>query len=491
MASQPQTVPIVPSGTHPQSSSTGTQIRGRGYFRGRRAQRQRTQASRAQADINVNAAPVQLDSKFLGFHSLNRGNAKVTLNQGFTEIVGSDYAATIKAVQSSRGFYGPAAQPLDWEYLTRGVTGGLCLASAVKLIQATPNSQLPQISLVHNFRHFTLHVPRSFVQILDLIGKTDYQDWVIRVQENADLIQRLLLKAIKYFKQNADFLARHVTLNPADTALFNGLDAINYTGFDDVFFATRSSVVAIKKRATAWLDHQLRQNFVVAVNNVNYSFGYPQLPSDTPTQAQVQAWLALFDNAVHPNYQNIILTGCLLLLDLRWLEHPDQQLQQLDPAFVGTPVAAFTIINLLNACGLHHVYEFLSAQHFVEIGRSCYEYYQETITIRLHSIFVMVQQGTSTLGSPAQLVLAPADLLRDRNTDGLMRRDLDNNLNHCISYVKLDVSHQVIKSAMIRLVKEVELDPDYEGHFTSSLVSIRRGFLSLDGMIYQQQRLNS
>jgi len=168
-------------------------------------------------------------------------------------------------------------------------------------------------------------------------------------------------------------------------------------------------------------------------------------------------------------------------------------LRRLDPAFRDSIVADLTPTDLLNASGLHHYTEFLSKQRFIEFGRSSYTYYESTITQRLKSIFHLVNQGISTLGSPAQLVFTPADLLTDKTDPnkpdyhGLPRIDLDRNLNHCLSYVKLETADKVIKSAMIRLVKDVELDPDYEGHFTNALTSVRRAYLSHDGLVFSQQ----
>src|SRR5437763_1535537 len=69
-------------------------------------------------------------------------------------------------------------------------------------------------------------------------------------------------------------------------------------------------------------------------------------------------------------------------------------------------------------------------------------------------------------------------------------KDINPALNHCSSYIKFDKDGEIVKSAMISLVNSVELDPDYQGHFTMPLYNIRKSFLSLDGLLYSQQKMN-
>ncbi|CAG8651283.1 9655_t:CDS:1 [Paraglomus brasilianum] len=457
-------------------------------------------ANRARQDIRPDVPPVQLDAKFLGFTAPVRGNAKVELNHGFTEIVANDFRGTIKVYQESKGFFDRNAQPLDLEYLTRGLAGGLCLSTASKLIQATPASELPQIATFQSFKEFQLSVPRSFLTIIDLIGKIDYRDWVIRIKDNPGSIKRFILKAIRYFKANDDFNEEFVLLTDDEQAKFDNLDNIPLNKFDEIFFDDKGSVEKIHSLAETLLEKKMANSFTVKVGENQVYFGYPPLPTMHTKQAIIE-WLGELDGQVHPHAENIGRVGVLLLVDLDWLEHPDTELQRLDTTFRDSVVGELTPIQLLNASGLHHYTEFLSKQRFIEFGRSCYTYYASTITQRLKSIFHLVNQGISSLGSPAQLGFTPEDSTADKTDPGipdyhgLPRIELDRNLNHFLSYVMLDIdiADKVTKSAMVKLVKHVavESDPDYyyECHLTNALTSIRRAYFSHDGLVFSQQRM--
>jgi len=357
------------------------------------------------------------------------------------------------------------------------------------LVQATPNSQVPAIATFRSFREYHLDVPRTFVQILDLLGKTDFGDWIIRVKHNQDLIQRLLLKGIVYSGRNGDYTDEFIYFDDDDRNKLKNLENITFENYDSIYFPTTDSVDAIKTKIGKWIDMKLRRNFAITLGSKEVMFSYPQLPNESPSKQEVLAWLNMFDKDFHEDYSQIICTGCLYLVNLNWLNNASKPMKDIDSDFVTSPVAERTPIELLNASGLHHIDEFLSKKHFIELARSGYTYYNTTITQRLKSIFVLVPQGISTVGSPAQLVFVPKDQIikRDQHTQ-LPRHDINPNLNHCLSYVKLEISDKVIKSAMIRLVEDVDLDPDYEGHFSSALSSIRRAFLNLDGLTYSQSR---
>jgi hypothetical protein len=447
----------------------------------------------ARSQINRGAAPVPLDDKFLGFTSVERGNARVTINHNVTEILGNDYRDTISAGQSNRGLFDQNGNPYELDYLTRGLTGGFCLSIALKMIQATPASKIPQIATFRSFKEYQLQVPRNFIQIIDLIGKTDYQDWVIRIDNNLLTIKRMFLKCLKYYKQNADFIDDYVYLDQNELGRFNGLDNLTMRSFSDIYFDDEDSVKSIKKRARAWLDERLATRFEVPVHRddndpINVVFSYPQLPSDLTPQ-NIVTWLQTFVQGIHPDYNNILLTGALLLIKQNWLENINTAMRVIDPIFDGTAIQNNTPLELLNACGLHFYSEYLTKPNFITLSRSCFTYYESKITQRLKSLIHLVNQAPSTLGSPAQLVLIPEDQLFERNDHGMHRFDLNRNLNHCISYVKLATDSSVIKSAMINLVEDVDLNPDYEGHFKTSLFSIRKAFLSTDGLLTSQQRM--
>jgi len=469
------------------STQPGASPRGRG--RGFRRSNDRRNEQKARAQINPAGAPIQLGDKFQGFTVAERGNAKIEINHSFTENVASDYRNVIKTSQEANSRFDQAGNALDLDLLTRGLAGGLCLSTALKLLSATPGGQRPDVSFLDALQHYEIDVPVKFVTILDLIGKCDYQDWTLRIEDNPGLIQRMLLKAIKYFKQDPDFTADYVFLNAADTLLFNALDPISMLDFELIFFADRISAKRIKAKAKDWLDSKLSENFQITIGAHDITFSYPQLPADI-THNSIIDWLAMLNAAHHPDMNAIAFTGVLLLIDQCWLENPTLTMQQIDANFTNTPVAAQTPVQLLNACGLHHYTEYLSKEHFIQISRSCFTYYQTTITNRLRNITTLTKQGKQSLGSPAQLVMVPPEYRVVRHDHGLTRRDVDPACTHSFSFVKLDAAQSVIASSMVTLVKDIELDPDFRGNFAVPLKTIARPYFSAD-MLYQWKTTNN
>jgi len=456
----------------------------------------------AQKDIKPDAPEIHIGGDFIEWNPTKRGNARVTLNHGFIEIVAHEYRKTIYQNRSILGIFDQEdAEPLGVSNLSSAIAAGLSFSTAVKLVQATPQSEKEALGEMLHLSSYKLHLPRTFHPILDLIGKTDYNDWKIRVEDNPGLTKRLFLKSIKHMKGVKEFESYN-SLTEEEQARLNQLDEIGFKDMDIIFFDDIGSVKKLKSLAEEWLSAKMNESFkrYVRYKDENgtdklgeFLMGYPPIPR-VRNKDSILAWLASLNSSVHPDAETIGRAGVLLLADLRWMERPTSAMKDIDRKFTETPVSDLTPIQLLNACGLHHYTEFLSKQNFFSMTKKVHSCYCSSLTVQLKSVFAMMEQGTSTLGSPAQLVLTYEDIKRTIDRDhpewkGFDRVDLDRNATIANSFVDYKVGDQVTRSAMVQLVKEVELDPDYEGKFRKSLVTIRENYLARDAMISSQARV--
>jgi len=449
-----------------------------------------TAQQRAEKEIDKSAPPRLFSGKFMEFFSEQRGNVKVKIDHQVTERAASEYKKSIQTTLLSKSILDRQAQPIQLDNLARATAVGLCLSLAIKLINATPISKQPDVSYFHTFRDYQVRVPKSFLQVLDLVGKCEYGEWILRISNNSLAIRRLFLKALGYARQDPDFVRKYVHFaNNNDLNAFNTLP-LDYRLYGSIIFPDKNCVPELKRMADDWLRQQLSQDIIVNVGGNNVVFGYPQLEQD-PTDQQVIAWLNKFVGAQHPNTPNIIGAGSLLLCNPTWLQNPNATLVQLDHAtFNGTPVANMTPIGIMNAFNVHHQYEYINDAKFKEILDHCFEYYNSDMQPILHNVFTMLNQGVSAFGNIAQVVTIDDTFLRDYVgpvADGFPRKDVDSQCNEVQSFLQYNVADKVVLAGSLSVAEEVEMLPDYKAYHSVKFRVARASFFNTDQLIWSQQ----
>jgi hypothetical protein len=469
-------------------------------FRGKRPNYKNR--NRAEQDINPDAAPKDLSGLINSITQLDRGNVKVTLDDEFVERAGQDYLEIIASVQRNRNHLEDNGNPLEHGYLVAGTMVGLSLATARKLIIATPESQRATISEFFQVPQYDIKIPSTFVQLSDMLGKVSQGDWNIRMKYNSMMIKRFLTKGLLYASSNADFLATYI---PNDDGQHDGLAALRETRISSVVFEDQASAEyikdSIKKKLTQLLTRYLvYDNQVDGDGHVRFSYAVPQLNVDTATRVEILEWLGNLNADFHsdPNddnfFQNLVCCGLSLLVNHFWLSDMTTRLRDLDAAFRNINVLGdLTVRQLLNAGGYNHIQQFVARAQFKTYFESLFTYYSLTITPRLHIFYKMVNQGLGSLGSPAQMIYLGEEAFTWKeyppNVVGLNRREIKSGYREAYSYLKMDLIDPVVKCAMYGITADVEVSADYWITYSRALTNIRANFASKDNIIMSNIKL--
>jgi len=431
----------------------------------------------ASSQINKDAKPMEFQAAFTGFVPTTRGNAFVDVNPTFPEYFASAVAPVLKTYQERHNYYDDNGQLRDVEYLCEGLNAGLNFAAAVKLINATPESSLGEIAAVSEYGKFLTTIPPQYSMVLDLVGKTDYYDTVIRIENNATLIQRLFIKAIKHAWNNDDFRNQcgHLNIDPARIA---DLTNITDRNIETVVFNDAGSVKWIKKTAQEYLTRFQSQDVNLRIvdsagNNHDVIVACPQLESN-PTKNQVLLWFQKLGD--HINHRdNLVLAGLLSIVEPRWIGQYDTVLATIDRAFAGTLAANVTPREVFNLADLHHYTEFFNHQTYKQLIEETQIYYESTIINRLQFIIKLVKQGKQTFGNAAQLVINRTPTQPFRNYDFQDTFDIDvnsNSANELQCSKKLQTPGSIVLSGAFRITRDVRYTESYVGYAEKAFKNI-------------------
>jgi hypothetical protein len=459
---------------------------------------------RAEQQINKDAKPESISKLINSIVQLDRGNVKVTLDDQFVERFGQNYLNTVALVQQNRNHIDANGFPIDHDTLTYGVLTGLSLSVARKLFLATPDSQRGTVLQFNSLQQLDIEVPKTYIQILDMIGKTkadESKDWNIRVKYNEMMLKRFLTKGLKYAACDDNFLHNYIPNTAGEHALLQGL---LQTNIGMVVFGDDASAEFIRDNVKSRLRTLLTRNLVFNAfdaqgNALQINIGVPQIDPDNASRAQILNWLALLDNVTHsdPNdgnfFNDLLCCGLSLLVNKFWLADMNQNLQAVDPAFNNIAVlAGLTVQNLLNAGNFFHIQQFVARANFKNFYESAFTFYSTTVTPRLKSIISMVNQGNASFGSIGQLIYVDRENFHDenygQNVFGIDRTEINTGTRLAYSLLKVDLVDAVVKSAMCGLVRDVEVGADYEISFTQSLTAIRDNFSSKDNVLLSNVR---
>jgi hypothetical protein len=449
----------------------------------------------SERDINRDAPPKDLSGLIGNMQLLDRGNAKVVLDHEFVERAGQDYFEIIASVQRQRDRLDQNGNPQEHAYLANGTIAGLSLATARKLVTATPESQQAVITEFNQIPKFDIKIPSTYVQLCDLLGKSSYNEWNVRIRYNDMFIKKFLAKSLKYASGNQDFLLNYI---PNNNGQHNNLVAMRNDDLHNLVFEDATSAQYIIDTVKVRLKELLARNLIFNCfdNNgapIALNFAIPQFNVDTAGRPEILNWLGLLDANHHadPNDQNfftnVLACGLLLLINRFWLNDMNALLVNLDNAFANIPALAnLTVRGILNAGGFTHIQQYIARADFKSFYESCFTYYSLTIQPRLNNFFRMVNQGIGSFGSPAQLIfLLDEEFIQQnyQNNTGIDRRDIRSGTREAYSYVKMELIDSVVKAAMYGITKSVEVGSDIWITYQRPLVNIRGNHSAKDNIL--------
>jgi len=428
---------------------------------------------KAEMLINPDAKPISVNTLFTGFAPMQHGNVQVTIDHTVPERFASFLATHVMSYHSSHRLLNTTTgRPLNPKHSIRTLVAGLNLAFGLKLLHAAPRSQLAELEEFAVFESLTVETVSSFTEILDLIGKTDHYDAVLRVKDNPSLIRTSFLKAVRAALKNPDFID-YAALDLAAINRLTPLAAFTETDIISVVFALPDTSRKVQTLGRLRLSELLQETIRLQVDGVAHSFSPPYI-SGTSTKAQIIAW----SPQVTERFQRdqLLLAAVLTVFQTSWMKHLDEPLSDIDHDFVGTDFADITPNQILHASGLYAIDEFFpDPADFKHLVCQVVNYWTDHIPL-FKCMFKIVDSGKSSFGSPAQLVQCPDDQL-ERYRHHLLGNQFTTQVPVATSNVvtssrKIDLPDKVALSAAISLVRAVEWLPAFRGSTTITLKEI-------------------
>jgi len=448
----------------------------------RRPQKSDKLKKQAQAAINPDAKPVPLSNLFSGFTPDLRGNVEIEIDYDIPERFVAQAESVIRN-QPNINFLlnGEADSSLAF---MREMASGLNLSVALKLIHATPQSGISEIADLNVLSDMSVRVPTNFIQVVNLLGKTDYYDSTLRVRDNSYAIRLHLLKAIWLALKTQSFQAHPG--NFVDwTDDMSRLLKLTAADLKAIVFDDYTTVATLKRRARERLDTILRETTTVDDGDKTFTVS-PAYLDPKATKAQFIRWM----NTIPPGFATSQVTmatiGICTIFDRRWLKKLDTPLQELEPLFTGTPMDDVTPRQVLAELNTRFI-----GQYFPEPGNFLQSsldtiawFSNESVT--LGTILDYTDMSKTTFGHAAQLTyLDPSDLTTHRSyytivsmttdemPDGFLSVQVPKrDATMIYSAKKLTAPGEILTAASSSVTRNVHLREKFKGFTTQPLSSI-------------------
>lgn len=440
----------------------------------------------AQAAINRSAKPVPLSTFFSGFNADTRGNIEVELDYNIAERYVSSMIPEIENHPNLNFTFPGEDEPTPTAI--RHFGAGMNLAIGLKLLQSSPKSELSDTRMFRDLVDHTVHVPTSFIEILNLLGKTDHYDATIRVRDNPQRIRYHFLKAIWLALKTQSFQATPGYLVDYLDNLLR-LSEVAATDLHLILFDDTSTLRALKREGRKILEQRLRTSITRTVHFDQMSPGVvckicPPYLKANPTTEEFLDWI----DSVHPAFLESDLTSLATIEVFRahWLEKLDTPMSVLDAAYVDTPFAAITPRTILHSVGVRYYKQYFPSRlDFINTLIQVFDWYNSQ-SYNLSSMCNMRETSKTSFGNAAQLVMVDKDHQTDfkhfyQQTMITPAGALDHYLQFKIPVLTANKSHcckklatpgPILLAQMAMITKSVYQKENYVGFTTRPLSSM-------------------
>jgi hypothetical protein len=437
----------------------------------------------AQAAINPTAKPVPLSNLFSGFTPDLRGNVEIELDTDIPERFVAQAESVIRNLPNINFILnGEADSSLAY---MREMLSGLNLSVALKLIHATPQSGISEIADLHILSDMSVRIPTNFIQVVNLIGKTDYYDSVLRVRDNSFTIRLHLLKAIWLALKTQSFMAHPGNFVDWSDNMSRLLQ-LTASDLKAIVFDDYSTVAALKRRARERLDSILKETTTVRDNDKLFTVS-PAYLDPKATKAQFIQWLETIPPGFTTSQVTMGTVGICTIFDRRWLKHLDTELANLDASFTTTPLSDITPREILEELDTRFIGQYFpQPSNFVQTTLDVIAWFSNE-SVALGTLLDYTDMSKTTFGHAAQLTyLDRNDLSTHRSyytvlsttsdeatPDGFLSVQVPKrDATMIYSAKKLTAPGEILTAASSAITRNVHLREKFKGFTTQPLTTI-------------------
>lgn len=420
---------------------------------------------KAQKAINAFAPPLSISNLFGGFRPDVRGDLEIELDLEIPERFAMSQAQALQSnTETNFAFDG---EPDGVTAGLKHIASGASLGIAQKLLQSAPTSQEALLAEFMVLRDLTVMVPTSYLEVLALLGKTDYLESKIRVEDNPYIVKYHYLKAIWYATQLRSWHASPGADVPYEAGLTRLMN-LRVSDLQNVVFNDVTSVSRIKKRGREVLDREFKTSQQITLDDVNYRVSPPFL-SENPTIRDFINWVQNLPPVF--NQEFLATIGVITIFTRRWLDRLDDRLGQIDDRFDNTVLATVTPHQVLNAVDLFYIGDYFPGRDdFRDTVTNVITWYNSE-AFNLNRLIMLTDSARSSFGSPAQLVYL-TDENKKRQTNHFFLDANDNpipamvpleNATGILSKRKLTTPGSILTAAAFIVTRGVKVKEQFRG----------------------------
>lgn len=398
------------------AQTTGKQENKKTGFKG--PKKRMTNKAKAEALIDSSAPPVSLSSALTPFRPDASSDILTEIDPMFPERFGSFFLGHFRVQKDVKFRYREEGEDGDWLLASMYSLLAILNASAcLKLIHATPRSQVAVIEELSSFLSTSMAVPSSYLMLLNLLGKCDLDDTRVRILNNGAMVRVFALKSIwnasqlKDFQDNSIFFGKH----GEGLTAFRGLksDEVLRVIFDDDHSVKQVRYIGRKK-----LDDLLVTTHQIDLGEESSITVSPPYLHPRANMDQFIAWLAAihyFPDAVR---SQLAVYGMLSRFSSAWLNDLSNSFQTFDSRYSQSWIRATSPRELLASANLYPYSDYFNDDDSFRACLWATIAYCSTVTHKLQHYIDFKDMGNVSFGHPAQVISTPMETreqFRDRS----------------------------------------------------------------------------
>jgi hypothetical protein len=270
-----------------------------------------------------------------------------------------------------------------------------------KLLVSTPGSGSSQVQRYLSMTTGDLMIPPAISTLMDNYGKTDDNDFIVRIKDNVYTIHNLALNIAKTYLPHSDNRWKY---NPVQVAAFNSLTP------GSVHYGDDASTAKIRSLASEQLNVFYDTDFPITIlPNTEVRVSYPKLIISTDPEEMVANYIT-WSSKLHesfPNIEELLYAGALTFANTSWFRDSnfDTRLNQLVPGLEGLDFN-LTPNGLLQFIGWSRLKygDYSEENMFMSLVNDGYNHLLEASYTTLARVFNLSLQPRNSFGTKAQLV---------------------------------------------------------------------------------------
>jgi hypothetical protein len=355
------------------------------------------------------------------------------------------------------------------ETLAYVVSTGICTAIGVKLANACSPPEKVLMIDIQQLGASTLLLPKTTLQLIDLIGYVDDEDCKVRVSDAYETSIIMLLKALHFACKDEEFI-NFASWSTSERDHLKRLSEIPCFAFNELIVAEVTPPKKVHLIGQQLFKKYVREPKTLTLPGKVMNVCPPRLIEYT-LNGFLQWYNKLLDDWKEDHL--LVCSALMACIPYDWLSYPNRPLKCLDDRLRQNVLVNYTVVQLLLKLGCYISNLYITDwQGMFVYFRKMIAYYFKWVPI-LKGIYQMAELGRSEKGNIAQLVQTCADDLEIRYSRMIQGfpsvKCLKENARHIECVKKLTEPSAVLTSACFALSKNVVNVAEY---YATSITSM-------------------